>query len=1750
MPDEKAKKTVENTLPYSIAVIGFSCRFPGANNIDKFWANLKNGVESITMFTKEELLRFGIGLDELSNPNYVRSKGIVDDVEMFDYQFFGYSLNEAKRTDPQQRIFLECAWEALEFAGYAPIKYDGLVSVFAGMADSTYLHHNLLQNKVLLSSTDWFQLRIATSMATLATQASYRLNLKGASINLNTACSTSLVAVAQACRSLIDYECDMAVAGAVAIDLPQQSGYLFEEGGIVSSDGHCRAFDVAANGTVFSNGGGVVILKRLEDAVNDGDTVHALIRGYGLNNDGADKVGYSAVSVNGQASCIISALASADISADTIGYVEAHGTGTALGDAVEVMALTDAFRKSTNRKNYCALGSVKTNIGHTDIAAGMAALIKTILTIKHGYIPPLLHYHSPNPNIDFSNSPFYINKKLQKWETDGVPRRAAVSAFGIGGTNAHIVLEQSSNDTKNYSSTEGYHLICLSAKTKLALEQQKNNFFDFIRGMEEPCESIADIAYTLLVGRAEFDYRWSVVFSNDEKKQKIIEMDNRYNSFYKKPDEMHPRVVFLFGGQGTEYVGMASKLYEKEPVFANFIDECISLLGVSFGKIIYAVLKHTEQEDIFQLIHETRIAQIVLFVIEYSLASFFIYLGIVPSAMIGHGLGEYVAACLSGVMNLETGLHCILHRSALMGTTNKEAMLTVFLDEGAVNRFLNNDVVIAVINSPKCVVLSGTLRAIDELEVIFLKENVSFQRLSTVHGFHAELMDDILVQFRNVFDSVALASPKIPFISNVTGGWITKEQATNPDYWVSHFRQPIKFSQGVSTLLSEEFFSYLEVSPSKLLAQFIGDIASSTSISIIQSLLDKNEKGDDQYKFLGSLRELWFKGFQINWHKYYDRKKRKRVNLPTYPFQKKRCWINPDTDKNSLERIERLPFEQWFYEPSWKRESLPLSKNNDLKMECEQFFWVIISDDHKIGDVIYSVINKFTDNLLLVENNETFLFHESGKGLMNLNDKAHYEDLFRLLHCKTNMPLKIIHTAGFTKWHDSIVLDFQEIERVKNNCFYSLLFLVQAYLTEYGNEKLAIFVVANELFSVLGNEKVFPAKSLVIGPCQVIPQEHPSIEIKLMDIFSESVDATLAMDILRECQGENKSLINIFAFRNQYRWCRTYVPLKLQPKQDPLLRHQGVYLITGGLGGIGLTLAKCIAQQVKSTLILISRAGFISKTTWDEHLAHHGVTESTSVKINLLKEIELLGSKVVILSGDVSAHLQMQEVVNQVKQTYGVIHGVIHAAGIAGGGVVELKTPEVANKVFESKVEATYLLAYLLREEPMDFFISCSSVSSIIGEIGQVDYCSANACLDAFPFYPVFKPSVYVSTINWNTWRDLGMAVETPRPKALQLFDRNNDISPEEGLHIFSQVLRQNYAQYIISCSDINSFIALTNENKNVPITYYDETHERSQIELKSNYHPPCNILEMKIEKIWENLLGIKGIGIHDDFFELGGHSLLALRLMTNIDEKLQVKLPLQLIYSASTIAKLAAEIELNSQNFNHRHLVIFKEQGNSPPIFLIHPVGGAIFCFDELIKKINVDVPIYALQDVDFSLDNCKYENIEKMASAYLKLIQEKQPQGPYCFIGYSFGATIAAEMSHQLKNSEKRNLLILLDGWAVFSKFQHDQFLFKKTMQERITLNVPDMHEFIERAWHRMQLMLSYNMPLLTDKVVLLKAETLLPEYSTINEPNNGWSGYADDLRVYSVPGDHESMMQEANVNIVAKFLNELIASERTLS
>ncbi|HJT56095.1 MAG TPA: SDR family NAD(P)-dependent oxidoreductase, partial [Ktedonobacteraceae bacterium] len=1378
-----------------------------------------------------------------------------------------------------------------------------------------------------------------------------------------TFCSTSLVAVHLACQSLLHGECDLALAGGVSVRVPAIAGHLYQEGGMESPDGHCRTFDAQARGSLFGDGVGVVVLKRLSEALADGDPIRAVIKGSAINNDGSLKVSYTAPSVVGQAEVVSTALQVAGVSAESISYLEAHGTATELGDPIEVASLTKAFSTQTDQTGFCAIGSVKTNIGHLDRAAGVSGLIKTVLSLEHAQIPASLHFQSPNPEIDFVHGPFYVNTTLAPWKRNGTPRRAGINSLGMGGTNVHVIVEEAPTRAASGPSRP-WQLLLLSAKTSTTLEAVTRNVCDYLQQHE--ASALADVAYSLQVGRSRFEQRRMLVCHSREEAIDLLATIPG-NAVVSHVEQRTDRpVAFLFSGVGEQYPGMTQELYEQEPVFREVVDHCAALLKPLLGLDIREVIS-IKQEDShahsngngksqsgldlrallgrnghngngtiapIERLKQTQYAQPLMFVIEYALAQLLMQWGIRPQAMIGYSLGEYVAACLSGVLSLEDALLLVARRAQLIQAQPVGAMLAVALSEQAIQPYLTEQVCLAIINAPTTCVLAGPREAIGQVEQQLNAQGIAARRVETTHAFHSSMLTPLQEALTEVVQHVSLHAPQIPYLSNVTGTWITIEQATNPGYWAQHMCQTVRFAEGISHILQQNEPVLIEIGVGSALGSFVKQQVVSSSSErmplVVSTLPAVYERHSEQAFLLTTLGKLWLAGVTIDWQGFYAHEQRQRLALPTYPFERQRYWIEPKkrvrtvsgrlaTAGNEPERI--ADSSNWFSLPVWKQ-SASQHLFEASKLAENRLCWMIFVDECGMGQQIIDQLLQYDQQIVSVMSGSTFSSPGQNTYIVNPGKRADYDALFKEVRKQGKMPNRIVHLWTTTA-HTSSAADANTLQDSLDRGFYSLLALVQA-AEDQGIGTCEISVISNNMQDVTGNEQLCPEKATIIGPCKVISQEYPQLR-------SRSIDITLAQPGTRQAELLSRQLLGeltgepadtFVALRGNRRWIQGFEPVQIadQVVQTSRLREGGVYLITGGLGGIGLAIAEFLARTLKPKLILMGRSGLPSCQQWPQLLIERGEIDKIGRQIRKVQMLEELGAEVLVMQADVANEPQMQTVVQQAVHAFGTIHGVFHTAGVPGAGLIQHKTLQMAASVLSPKVMGTLVLERVLQNIPLDFLVLFSSITSAIGGPGQVDYCAANAFLDAYA-HQRFNLDGSTVAINWSEWQwnawESGMA---GLGEAVQSYFKENrrkyGLAFEEGIEALLRILSQPLPQVVVSTQDFHAVVEM---NSSLTATAVLQRAQQAQPAkaiharpaLGISYVAPRNELEQRVASVWEALLGIAQVGIHDNFFELGGNSLIGLNLITRMKQELNIQvLPAYVLYEAPSVAAMTHYLE------------------------------------------------------------------------------------------------------------------------------------------------------------------------------------------------------------------------------------------------
>ena len=1495
-----------------IAIIGMACRFPGAVSVRRFWENLTRGVESLTLLSDEELERAGIDSALARHPGYVRAVPTIDGIEMFDAGFFGYTRLEAEVMDPQHRLFLEAVWQALEDAGYDPGAYPWPVGVFTGAKTNTYLLH-LVSDRERLRTLDTLQIALGNDLACMATRVSYKLNLRGPSYALHTACSTSLVSVHLAVQSLLIDECRMAVAGGAAVNVPQSKGYLYQPGGILSPDGSCRTFDARAQGSNFGNGVGVVVLKRLEDALADGDHVYAVIKGSAANNDGAAKASYTAPGVDGQTAVILEALACAGVDADTISYIEAHGTATDLGDSIEMLALTEAFRASTDRKGFCAIGSVKTNIGHLETAAGIAGLIKTALALETKTIPASLHFEEPNPKIDFANSPFYVNDRTVEWTAQGdLPRRAGLSSFGIGSTNVHMILEEAP-PLEPTGASRPWQLLLLSARSETALEEATANLAGHLR--EETGLVLADAAYTLQVGRRAFPHRRAVLCRDGEDAVRVLESRDPERVLTHRAEDGARSVVFLFPGLGDHQPDMALGLYRTEPTFREHVDRCCEILlphlGLDLREILLPGRSRPEEEqtaapaglDLRRMLgrgnaaaddpaagrfRQTAYSQPAVFVIEYALAKLWMEWSVVPQALVGYSLGEYVAACVAGVLSLEDALAVVARRAALIQGLPAGSMLAVPLSEEEVRPLLAGDLSLAAVNGPRQCVVAGPVEAVEALERRLGEEGTACRRLPTTHAFHSSMMDPIVDDVAAVFAGVALRAPEIPYISNVTGTWVTPEEATDPAFWARHLREAVRFGEGVETLFAQPGRVFLEVGPGQTLGSLAklhpacGDEAARF---VLGSLPPAFSRQPDTAALLTALGKLWLAGAHVEWAGFHARERRRRVPLPTYPFERQRYWIDgaealPQTAPDP--RLEKkADLAEWFYRPVWRPAGAPAADPS-----VPGGSWLVLCDEGGMGDLLAERLEREGRTALRVRIGDGYRKLGDGAWEVRPGAREDYDALLKDLRARGRGPGGIVHLWAFGDLPE-------DLDPALDRCFYSLMALAQALGRTGATDPLRLAVITSGRERAASGDAPCPEKATILGPAKVIPQEYPHIVCRLIDVAAGEAapDADLAARLAVEILGEDPG--EAVALRGNERFLAGYEPVRLEapPEGTGRLREGGVYLITGGLGGVGLVLAEHLAKTLRPKLVLTRRTPVSDERTREK-----------------VRRLEELGAEVLVLAADSADAEAMRAVVAAARERFGALHGVLHAAGVGGGGLIQLKTREAAAGVLAPKVQGTRVLESVTRDLDLDLLVLFSSLQTALGDFGQIDYCAANAYLDALAERNAAAGGPFTIAIGWDNWQEVGIAVNAEVPEHLRAWREGiltKGILPAEGTEVFDRALAADIPRLVVTTQDLDARIEESHSYSGDTVMQQLGGPAPAPAVLGSTHVPARGELERRVTEIWQRMLGRERVGVHDNFFDLGGNSLLGMQLITEINRDLGAQVSPVALFEAPTISAL-----------------------------------------------------------------------------------------------------------------------------------------------------------------------------------------------------------------------------------------------------
>jgi acyl transferase domain-containing protein/NAD(P)-dependent dehydrogenase (short-subunit alcohol dehydrogenase family) len=1603
-----------------IAIIGMAGRFPGADDVDTFWRNISTGVESFTRFTDEELLAAGEDPAEFQDPNYVRLRPILKDIRGWDAAFFGSSPREAMLADPQQRIFAECAWEVLESAGYGVPEGRGVVGVFAGMNISTYL---LTRPNAFRMGVEVAGLMVGNDKDALATAVSYRLDLRGPAVAVQTFCSTSLVSIHLACASVRRGECDIAIAGGVSIRVPDSVGYMYHEGNQASPDGKVRTFDAAAKGSMYGDGAAVVALKRLDRAVADRDTVLAVIRGSHINNDGALKFSFQAPSIDGQRRCAAGAIANAGVDPAEISYVEAHGTATEVGDPMEVAALTGAFGP-TERKQYCLLGSVKPNVGHLDRASGATGLIKVVQSLRHELIPGTVHFRTPNPEIDFAGSPFRVTAEPTAWpRRPDRPRIAGLSSLGTGGTNAHAIISEAPDPEPRPERVRRWQVVPVSARSEAAADQACARLAE--RLAADPGLDLGDVAFTLQTGRKVFSHRRLVVTDSTTEAARLI---GDSSARLGRVDPMlGRRVGFLLAGVGEQYPGMVAELYRDEPGYRADVDECLAVLGLTDAGQLSDMFVEAEQpraeassdgelarmlgrgpgpDGPAQPTENAHLTQPAVFTAEYALARQLIRWGVEPRIMIGYSLGEYVAACLSGVLSLSDALRLVAFRAKLITSLAEGAMLAVACDEARLRAVLGAtlDELDVAIRTGSQLVLAGPAEAVTAASELLLGVGIGNRRLDTTHAFHSRMLLPVADELTAwVKDNVTLHPPTIPYLSNVTGKLVDAETLADPGYWSRHMCETVEFGLGLEELLREGDAALVEIGPGRSLGALTrGHPACDRNQwpLIVTSLPASAESRGTHAALADLIGSLWLTGVPIDWRAWHAGWTPGRVPLPTYPFQRQEYWLDPDSadrlrpgaaespqfDENDptsvLTGLPLLPEAQWINVPTW-RQTTP------RPARAEPGRWLVLAPDDGRADKLVAALVSAGAQAVVARPGAAFATRPDGFVLRpgSAEDMtAALKDLVKrglapdhVLHLwtvgvsaddgplgpgpATNADIGAVRGDGIFEslagaaWDavGDVVRDVKldalggvgggvvgavgaavgavrdaalggsgtgavrttPAQSFRKLGLHSLIAFAKA-AGDVGLPPWTLDIVTDGGHRVLPDDDVRPEQATVLGPCRLIPVEYPGVRTRLIDVPDFAAGRPALRALAAELRSEPED--QVVALRGGRRWIPGYEIIEESCITDgpatAAIRTGGTYLITGGLGGIGLAMAERLARDHRANLVLMGRTPVPPPEQWSQVLASDATAPEVRRRIEGLRHL----ASVVTVAGDIAKPADARRAVDTAFAEFGALDGVLHCAGVPAVGMMQFKTAADVEKVLAPKVSGPLALAEALKDlpAPVDFVALFSSTTSATGGgAGQVDYCAANAFLDAFAQSDPL-PGTLVTSVDWGEWVWNGWTtgLEDYDEGSRQFFEQYRQtfgISFDAGWRTLQSVLASGERHVVVSTQDFAPIVAMSRRSS---IQSHQATVKKARDafgrhprpDLSAPYVEPQTPEEEAISAVWAEALGLEQVGVHDNFFELGGNSLIGMEIIVRVRQALDVAdLPPHLLYQAPTVSSLAA---------------------------------------------------------------------------------------------------------------------------------------------------------------------------------------------------------------------------------------------------
>jgi acyl transferase domain-containing protein/acyl carrier protein len=1515
----------------SLCLVGMACRLPGkADTPAQFWDNLLGSVDAAAVVPSDRWNADDHYSPDLDRPgrSYTKLGGFVSDIAGFDSEFFGLSPREALRMDPQQRLLLEVAWEAIEDAGVAADRLRGSrTGVFVGMMASNQYGSLQIEGEGRSVLDDPY-FGMGTAPSVVAGRLSYLLDLHGPSVFVDTACSSALVAVHLAAASLRAGETDLAVVGGVSAILHPDAMRQACKMRMLAQDGACKTFDERADGFLMGEGCGVVVLERWSDAVANGHHVLALLRGSAVNQDGASN-GLTAPNGPAQVAVIRDALAAAGVAPEQIGYVEAHGSGTLLGDSIEMSGLHEVFGPGRSVDRPLVVGAVKTNVGHLTGAAGMAGLIKTVLALRHDRIPPNLHLANRNPAIDWDRCPTLLPDAVVPWPTGDGPRLAGVSSFGWSGTNAHCVLE-APPVVESAPVEEATHAVVLSARTRTGLSSVAARLATLLR--DQPDTDLAAVAATTQLGRTALEYRATVTCADTAAAVTALDAIATRGTGRHVPKGRATPVTFLLPGSGDQYEGMGAQLYESDDVFRAGLDRCADLLREPLGCDIRTLIhpadrKRSTGPDLramlgrgpatsaaSPLFDRLDVAHAAVFAVDYACAETWLSWGVRPSSLLGYSLGEYVAACLAGVLSLEDALNLVVRRAELVRSAPTGAMLAVGESAERLGTMLTGELSLAAVNGPRMCVVAGTEVAVAAFEQRLRAVDVASRRIPSTHAMHSALLDPLRAELADLVGSFTLHAPEIPFVSNVTGTWITAEQAVDPHYWAAHMCQTVQFAPGVLELATRERGVLLETGPGQLasLATQVLGTRRDLEIPVFSTLRSSSNQTTDRHFWLRAASGLWSSGAAVDWRRAHPAPVR-TVSLPSYPFEHQRFWPGGGAPSVAAEPAttpdKPADLADWCYAPVW-RQSVDLVSDVDP----EGHGWLLFEDARGLLGGLADLLRARGATVATVCPGAAF--GRDGDSYVIAPDSAEdYRTLVGDVVTRQRFPDRVVHG-----WTVDTTPDAPLAERIAGSQtagLHSVLHIVRALAEHDADRQVDLLAVTSGAHEILGGDGVAPDKAAVLGATRTIAQEFPTFRCRAVDLRSPERGTRLADRTVRQLLGEvlATSTDDVVAYRDRHRWVRDFRPVRPERGDRVVWRDNGVYLITGGTGELGLMLARHLHRTTGARLALLSRTPLPAREDWPGIVADRPADDPLRVRLTAVTELEQAGAQVLHLVADVGDPAAVRSAIAAVDAEFGALHGVLHAAGVPGGGLIRFRTSADADLVLRPKVAGTAALYDALADRKLDFLALFSSAVVAIGGLGESDYSAANCFLDAFAAASA-TDGIPVVAIDWGPWRrdawQAAALASMPELRATmrELRDRFG-ITDEEGTELLSRIIGSGLPQVLVLPQDVGAFAARWSSFAGI-----DSLSGRPasgirypRPELACDYVAPRTDVERTVARTWADNLGLEKVGVDDVFFELGGNSLIGLTIITRLEREFGSKIPAATLFEAPTVRTLSALI-------------------------------------------------------------------------------------------------------------------------------------------------------------------------------------------------------------------------------------------------